>query len=291
MAKTFEKNNAGINVPSNISKWCIRYEINKEELIINSMKLDTIITKLRMKFPELFIVYTPENADRVIIRAYITQGMLKIPATGFTESLVRDLSKKIAKTVIRGVKRITYTEVITVAKSEIQTDGSISSTKVYGIYTSGTNMEDVLENPYVDKYRTQTNSIAEFEEMYGIEAAMHKIITEIRKTMSSDNVIREHSGIYASEMTYTGTVSSIQKTGLQAREPSNVTLRLSFQSPIQVVEHAALNNLTDTISGISGPLINGQSPNVGSLYNGVSLDENFIQNYLKNLGRRIEDEL
>jgi DNA-directed RNA polymerase II subunit RPB1 len=291
MIKTFEKNNAGMRMLGDITKWCIRYEINKEELIINSMKLDTIITKLRMMFPELFLVYTPENADTIIIRAYITQGMLKIPATGFSESLIFDLVKKISKTVIRGVKGITYTEVMHIARSEVQEDGSIMSTKVYGISTLGTNLEDVLENPYVDKYRTQTNSIAEFEEMYGIEATRQKIITEIRKTMSSDNVIREHTSIFADEMTYSGSTSSIQKTGLQIREASNVTLRLSFQSPIQVIENAAVNGIVDNINSVSGPLINGQCPNLGTVYNNVFIDEGFVEHYLKNLGKSIEDSL
>ncbi len=289
--KIFEKNNAGIRMPGNLTKWCIRYEINKEELIINSMKLDTIITKLRIKYPELFLVYTPENADTIIIRAYITQGMIKIPNAGFNESLILDLAGKISKTVIRGVKGITYTEVMHIAKSEVQEDGSISTTKVYGITTLGTNLEDVLENPFVDKYRTQTNSVTEFEEMYGIEAARQKIITEIRKTMSSDDVTREHTSVFGDEMTYSGRLSSIQKTGLQIREANNITLRLSFQSPIQVIENAAVNNITDTIGGISGPLINGQCPSLGTTYNGVFIDENFVENYLKNLGQNIEDNL
>lgn len=291
MIKAFEKNNAGIRIQGDITKWCIRYEINKEELIINSMKLDTIITKLRMKFPELFLVYTPENSDNIVIRAYITQGMIKIPTSGFSENIIFELAKKISKTVIRGVKNITYTEVIHIAKSEIQEDGSIMSTKVYGISTMGTNLEDVLENPYVDKYRTQTNSIAEFEEMYGIEATRQKIITEIRKTMSSDDVTREHTSIFADEMTYSGRTSSIQKTGLQIREANNVTLRLSFQSPVQVIENAAINGIVDNISAISGPLIMGQAPVLGTTYNNVQIDEGFVEHYLRGLGKAIEDEL
>lgn len=291
MIKLFEKQNMGMRMPGNITKWCIRYEINKEELIINSMKLDTIIAKLRFKFPELFLVYTPENANVIIIRAYITQGMIKIPAAGFSESLILDLVKKISKTVIRGVKGITYTEVTHVARSEIQEDGSVMSTKIYSITTLGTNLEDVLDNPYVDKYRTQTNSISEFEEMYGIEATRQKIITEIRKNMSSDNVIREHTSIFSDEITYSGRCLPIQKTGLQVRELNNVTLRLSFQSPIQVIEHAAINNITDTISGISGPLINGQAPRIGTLYNDVFINEKFVEDHMRNLGKSIEDEL
>jgi DNA-directed RNA polymerase II subunit RPB1 len=288
MINKFIKHNIGIKHGS-VTKWCIRYEINREELIINTMSLDTLITKLRIKYPEMFIVFSPENSDNIIVRCYISQSMIKIPASGFTESIIFDLVKKINTTVIRGVKGITYTEVITVAKSEIVEDGSIMSTQVFGIKTNGSNLEDVLENPYVDRYRTQTDSIKEFEAMYGIEASREKITREIRKTMESENVTREHTSIYSSEICSFGTSTSIQRTGLAVRELNNVSLRLSFQTPIQVIENAATNGLVDKINGISASLICGQTANVGTTYNNVCIDEDFVENYYKNLGSEIDD--
>jgi DNA-directed RNA polymerase II subunit RPB1 len=127
--------------------------------------------------------------------------------------------------------------------------------------------------------------------MYGVEATREKIIREIRKAMTSDDVILPHTTIFADEMTYSGAMSSIQKTGLQIREMNNVTLRLSFQSPIQVIENAAQNGIIDDISGISGPLVVGQAPSVGTTYNNVSINEALVENYMRNLSRNIEDEL
>lgn len=289
--KEFFKHNIGMKAGHNLSKWCVRYELNREELIINSMKLDTLITKLRIKYSDMFIIYSPENSDNIIIRCYISQSMIKIPASGFTESIIFDLVKKINNTIIRGVKDITYAKVVPVAKSEVKPDGSISNDQIWGISTIGSNLEDVLENPYVDKYRTQTDSIKEFEDMYGIEATREKITREIRKNMSSDDVIREHTGIFSSEICYAGVTSSIQRTGLQLRELNNVTLRLSFQSPIQVIENAAVNGLVDTINGVSAPLVLGTAPLIGTTYNNCSINEKFVENYFKNLSKNIDDEL
>lgn len=288
--KQFESLNIGMMIPENLTKWCIRYDIDKESLIINSMKLDTIIIKLRIEFPDIFWVYTPENADNIIIRAYLTHNMVDMSGV-FDEHSILKIAGSISKTIIRGVKNITYTEVTHIAKSEIQPDGSIKTNKIFAISTYGTNLEEILMNPYVDKKRTQTNSIAEMEEIFGIDAARNKIITEIIKTMSSDSVIYEHTSIFADEMVFSGSVTGIQKTGLQEREPSNVTLRLSFQSPIQVIEHAALNNITDTISGISGPLVNGQAPSVGTLYNEIFIDEEFVERELKEMNKINDEEL
>src|SRR6185436_5079841 len=112
--------------------------------------------------------------------------------------------------------------------------------------------------------------------MYGIEATREKIIREIRKTMDSDDVTRKHTSVFADEMCYAGKQSSIQKTGLQIREMNNISLRVSFQSPIQVLEHAAANGLVESINSVSAPLINGQTPNIGTCYNNVSIDEQFV---------------
>jgi DNA-directed RNA polymerase beta' subunit len=150
-------------------------------------------------------------------------------------------------------------------------------------------MEEILDNPYLDIYRCQTDSIIEFEMMFGIEAARHKIINELRKEMS--DISKEHCSIYADEMTYSGHITSIHRTGLQKREMNNVTLRLSFQSPIQVIENAATDGLIDKIGGISGPLILGTSPNIGTTYNKIIVNENFINNYNTNMSKDIDDEL
>lgn len=288
LIKEFEKYNVGINIPTDLTKWCIRFELNKEEMLLNSMKLETIITELRSKFPSVFFVYTPENATDIIIRCYVRNSIAKNSANIDEEFIVNTMNN-IKFTVIRGVKGINSTDVINIVRSITNSDGSITTKITYGITTIGSNMEEILDNPYLDIYRCQTDSIIEFEMMFGIEAARHKIINELRKEMS--DISKEHCSIYADEMTYSGHITSIHRTGLQKREMNNVTLRLSFQSPIQVIENAATDGLIDKIGGISGPLILGTSPNIGTTYNKIIVNENFINNYNTNMSKDIDDEL
>ena len=287
MISEFEKYNVGIRIPIDLATWCIRFELNKEEMIINSMKLETIIGVLRHKHPDMFFVYTPENAPKIIVRCYLRQIIMK--SSGSREAFVLELTNRIKNMVIRGVKGIKSTNVISIAKSQIQDDGAISSHTIYGIDTVGSNLEAILENPYVDPYRTQCDSVIEFEGVYGIEAARNKIIHELRSTMST--ISKVHSTIYADEMSFSGQITSIQRTGLQQREMSNVTLRLSFQSPIQVIENAATDGLVDKISGVAGALIMGTVPRVGTLFNKVLTNERFLAENSKNIESSIEDEL
>ena len=288
MISEFEKYNVGINIPSDLSNWCIRFELNKEEMIINSMKLETIINVMRYKFPDMFFVYTPENSLRIIIRCYVRQTIIKVTQSVTKEMFIMDLMNRVKNMVIRGVKGIKATNVVTIAKSKVDEDGSVTTHNIYGIETAGTNLEAILENPYVDPYRTQCDSILEFESVFGIEAARNKIAHELRATMST--VSKVHTTIYADEMSFSGKVTSIQRTGLQQREMSNVTLRLSFQSPIQVIENAATDGLVDRISGVSGPLIMGTVPATGTLYNKVLVNEEFLKKNAANVDN-MDDEL
>ena len=205
------------------------------------------------------------------------------------EKYIIEILKNIQNTLIRGTKGIISTSVVSIVKSHINKDGSLGSGKIFAINTNGTNLEDIIDNPYIDAYRTQSDSITEFESIFGIEAARQKILLELIKNMP--NISKDHCTIFTDEMTYSGKVTSIQKTGLQSREMSNVLLRLSFQSPIQVIENAATDSLVDKISGISGPLILGSTPCVGTSFNKILVNENFIKDNAKNINQKIEDEL
>lgn len=282
----FEKHNAGMKVPGDLAKWCVRFGLNKEEMILKSMKLETIILAIRKAHPELYLVYTPENADNVYIRCYLRNSMFKQTKDYFNDA-VMFVTGNIKKVIVRGVRDVISTAVIDVMRNMTAADGSLEMKKVFAIYATGSNITDILSNPYVDAYRTQSDSIEEMQRVFGIVAARNKIINEMMCTL--DDINRIHCSVFADEMCYAGQVSNIQKTGLQKRENANVTLRLSFQTAIQVIQDAAIHGLVDHISGISGPLVMGTNPNIGTTYNSIVVNRQFIESNAKNLESVTED--
>jgi hypothetical protein len=92
-------------------------------------------------------------------------------------------------------------------------------------------------------------------------------------------------------MTFTGTITSIQMSGLQAREPNNISLRMGLQSPIQVLENAATDNIRENMSSILGPLIQGTVPSIGTHYNKVVVDMQSLSEQHAALEAQIEDIL
>ncbi len=284
--QSFEKSNYGVRIPGDLAKWCIRFGLNREELILKSMKLETIILAIRREFPKLFVMFTAENAEQVYIRVYISNSSIK-KFNDYLKDVVLPHAKALENVIVRGVKDILATNVIDITKNILLPDGSYQLKKIYGIYATGSNTTDVLSNSYIDPYRTQSDSIEEIERVYGITAARNKIINEMM--IALDGLNRIHCSIFADEMCYSGQVTNIQKTGLQKRENANITLRVSFQTAIQVLQDAAINGLTDHISGISGPLVLGTNPNIGTTYNSVVVNRQFLEENSKALEATFDD--
>ena len=280
------KHNYGQKIPADLIKWCIRYTLNKEELILKSMKLETIILAIRKAHPELFIIYSPENSKEVFIRCYMKSNQFK-QTNSYYETNILPLDDNIRNVIVRGVKDIISTAVIDVVKHLYTSDNRLELKKVYGIATVGSNLPAILSNVYIDPYRTQSDSIEETERVFGITAARNKIINEIMIAFDSAN--RLHCTLFADEMTYSGSVTSIQKTGLQKREMANIMLRLSFQTPISVIQSAAISGMVDRISNISGPLIMGTNPSIGSTYNKLVVNEEFVSKNMANIDSALAD--
>jgi DNA-directed RNA polymerase beta' subunit len=171
--------------------------------------------------------------------------------------------------------------------SVINEDKSIKQKKIFVISTIGSNLESILDLDFVDKEKTQTDSIVEMEELFGIDCARTKIINEIMYSMSAAS--RIHSGIFADEMTYTGKITPISRTGLLKREGDNIWLNASFEGPVQAFRNACLGGKKTDIQGVSSPIVMGDSPIVGTRYNKVVNNEIFIKNYYKNLSSNIDD--
>lgn len=166
-------------------------------------------------------------------------------------------------------------------------DGSLEIKKVLAITTSGSNLEGLLTCPYLDIDNIQTDSILEVAEVFGIEAARNKLIDEVRAQI--DGICMAHFLVYADEMTSTGKVTPIQRSGLGTREANSILLRMSESSPISVIETAALYGQSDNLKGFSAPVMLGKAPRIGSLYNSFALNEEFVRENVKTVSSAIEE--
>lgn len=306
MIKNFEHRHVGIAIPNDLSRWVLRFELDKDELILKSMKLDNIVLALRKTFKELFIVYTPENSNVLVMRAYIRNTFfksIKVNDALIIQEKVEAFKEKMYNLIIRGINGISRAYVSEMRMTEVSEEkielklgdklikaepGEAYTRPVYSIVTDGTNLHDVLNLHFLDLLHCQTDSILEIEEIYGIDAARNKIMHEIMNAMK-DNCTPITASVFADEMTSSGHVSSIEKTGLKKREPLNVLLQTSFQYPIQNLERAASDGITSIIGGVSAQQMIGSGVRLGTTYSTILINQDFIQKNTKTLDEQIKD--
>ena len=285
LVRLYESHNPNVVVPSDLTKWVVRLELDRLGMILKNMDLETIVFALVREFPKIHVVYSAENADVVVVRCYVRNSMFKRGHI-VSQKDVEDLKDVILDTVVRGANGVYTAVVVKGAQSYVDAGGEVKTRPIYIIKTNGTNVAAMLENSNLDVDRIQTNSIKEVEEVYGIEAARQKLRLEIEKI--SPGLNQAHYSLYADEMCYTGRVTGVSKTGLDKREPRNVLLRASYSFTTTVLKAAAVGAQNMRVGGISTPLMLGRSPYVGSTYNTVAVDYDFVRRNVESIGNIIE---
>ncbi len=283
--RDFSKHNPLLKPPADLIKWCLRLQINKTSLILKNMAIELIIIKLREQYPEMFVVYTPENETNVVIRIHPRNTMFKGIVS--TDDIII-LKTAILKTIIRGVDDIVNTSVVKTIRNVVAADGSIvRADDIWSIQANGSNLRGIMMVPGVDKYSVHTDAIQEMARVFGIEAARQKVIVSMRSIIDSCN--HRHYLTYADEMTFTGRVTSIESSGVKTRESSNVLLRTGFSSPLTTLEEAAVNNSVDAVTGITAPLLVGNVPHLGTLYNKIFVNKEFVRKNVKKADDILDD--
>lgn len=172
-----------------------------------------------------------------------------------TEELLSDLKKiknKLEKKRLEGIKGIKRVFV-----RELNDE--------YVLYAEGSNLKGVLNMDGVDKNRATTNDIFQIYETVGIEAARNAIITEAMKVLDEQNldVDIRHIMLVADQMTVTGTVQAVGRTGISGAKES-VLARAAFEETEKHILNAAIYGEVDTLGGVAENIIIGQPIPVGT---------------------------
>lgn len=280
----FIKLNPLLQPPGDLINWCIRFELDRTTLILKNMTVQYIVNKLRDAYPNIYIVYTSDNAKVVLMRVYMRNNMFKGDIN--TDILV-DKGDMLLQTTIRGITKIINTSVIEIIRNRVNTDNSIEQdTGNYGIITSGTNLAEMFNNPYINALGVQTESIIETANVLGIEAARIKLIQQLKGLVNVCNY--KHYMLYADEMTHTGRVTGMTLSGLVERE-NNPLLHMGFSSPIVSLESAIANSKTNVIGGVTAKFMVGTVPSFGTFYNQLQVNQDVILANTKKVSNAVDD--
>ncbi|MGC9132976.1 MAG: DNA-directed RNA polymerase subunit A'' [Nanopusillaceae archaeon] len=156
--------------------------------------------------------------------------------------LLKENLKKILIKGIKGIKDVT-----------IQKEG-----EEYVIYTTGSNLLEIMRIPEVDYTKVYTNDIREIEKVLGIEAAGNAILQELAKLYEQQglNIDIRHFILVADVLTWHGTYLGINRYGLHAEKESTLS-KAAFETPVPIFMRASMIGETDEVlSGIDNVTIN-----------------------------------
>ncbi len=171
---------------------------------------------------------------------------------GVTLKDIRRVTDRIRKKRLRGLKNI--------SRVVVKREGD-----EYVIYTEGSNLTDILMIPEVDYTRTTTNSIAEIEEVLGLEAARAAIVQEMAQTLEKGGleVDLRHVMLVADMMTCDARVKQIGRHGVSGSKVS-VLARASFEITTKHLLESSARGDVDKLEGIIENVIIGQPIPLGT---------------------------
>lgn len=276
MIREFVKYNKLKPPPTNLVNFCIRLELNKSTLIMKNMSIEYLVQSLYKKHKNIYLVYSPQNSSELILRIYFENTAFKNSIV--TKKLLLAKKDEILDTVLRGVKGIYRAKVINLTRNRINEDGSIEKIKEFAIETEGTNLYEIMLYKNVEHKSVISTNVMDTFEMFGIEAARNRIISEFREVLASQGINTRFYAVYADTMCMNGIPLSIDKTGQKAREYNNILLRIATSHSVQAITDAGNDNVINKIYGISAPLMVGTVPDIGTIYNKFIINEDFVKN-------------
>ena len=275
----FKKYNR-MKVPS-LANWCIRYELDRIDMVNKSINIDDIVIKLRNLFPNVFLVYSDTNdRNKMVIRVYFLQK------DNINYQYILKMAEELINTTIRGVEGLQNFEVIQKNRSFVQKDGSIQEKTVYAISCDGSNIAECLNFSHIiDPELIISDSVMDMYENFGIELALQKLSDELRGLMDSYDISPFHSEFFAIELCRNGMSGpgSTSMQNLRQRENDNPALSMIYSDVMSNLQTSAIQGKIHPARGSAANYMLGQKPRLGTSMNDLIVDEEAFKIDVENL--------
>jgi len=267
-----------------LSPWILRVELDQRSLIEKHLVMDDIVSKIENRYPDVEIIYSDTNSEKLIIRLRMIHKEEKMSLEiNHSEEILKNLENIILKDIsLKGISQIKKVYVKEVNKPCFNpTTGEYlySQNKEWVIETDGTNLYEVFLNDKVDFKRTISNDIIEIYNCLGVEAVRGALLNELRAVLKPYDVYvnYRHMAILCDVMTQRGLLTSITRHGINRVELGPLR-KCSFEETVEILLEAGLFSETDTLTGITENIMMGQLAPFGTGSFDLHLDMQKITN-------------
>lgn len=274
--------------PADVTRFCVRVALKPAALILKGISLEDLVLACEVAFGRraVFLHSAGMNAvndedggapldTRAVLRIYWRESAFGRGGRRVTpESVAADLMETLLDAPLRGVDRIVNARLDTYHRRwGAAPDGSYGELPPgVAVRVDGTNFLGVAQALGVDAATLETTSVGDTLRCLGIEAARGRIIEQFLAFIGDGAPDMRNLEVFANTMTETGGVTAIAKTGLVAREPTNVLAAMANAAPKRSIARAARAGITAPVETFSAAMMTGQLPRLGTLFFDVGVD-------------------
>ena len=274
------------------SKWIIRFEISKEEMLERNITMDEIHFAIKNSLKtNVQCVYSDFNKDNLVLRIRIV-NLSNNKKKNLDQSdeiyILKNLQDNLLNNIIlKGIKGIPKIIIRKIANYMRKKDGNYVPEEIWVLDTVGTNLYDMLSIDEIDSTKTITNDIQEVYRTLGIEAARQCILNELQEVISFDGTYIDvhHLSMLCDRITATSKMVSVFRHGINNDDIGPIA-KASFEETPEMFLRAARHGELDLMTGVSSNVMVGQEGYYGTGCFQVLLN----LNNMTNLQEKILDE-
>jgi len=274
------------------SKWIIRFEISKEEMLERNITMDEIHFAIKNSLKtNVQCIYSDFNKDNLVLRIRIV-NLSNNKKKNLDQSdeiyILKNLQDNLLNNIIlKGIKGIPKIIIRKIANYMRKKDGNYVPEEIWVLDTVGTNLYDMLSIDEIDSTKTITNDIQEVYRTLGIEAARQCILNELQEVISFDGTYIDvhHLSMLCDRITATSKMVSVFRHGINNDDIGPIA-KASFEETPEMFLRAARHGELDLMTGVSSNVMVGQEGYYGTGCFQVLLN----LNNMTNLQEKILDE-
>ena len=271
------------------SKWVVRIELDKNEMIDRNITMDDVNMAIKSVYDDdVKCVYSDYNSDNLVFRIRLKNFILN--KKKITTSNPLDQTDKIYilhaiqenmldNIIIKGIKDISKVHLRKQQNTVKKVEGEYVQQETWVLDTDGSNLLDILALSYIDCNKTTSNHIQQVHKILGVEAARQTILNELTEVLEfgGDYVNYHHLEMLCDRMTYSSNLISIFRHGINSDDIGPLA-KASFEETPEMFLRAARHAEVDNMRGISANVMMGQKGYYGTNSSQLLLDTNMIIN-------------
>jgi len=294
--KILEEEKPAKKTEDDMSKWVIRFEMNKTQMLEHNITMDDIHFAIKTGYPDdIQCIFSDYNEKDLVFRIRLQNLMKKKEFAGKTLDQSDEIYKLkniqehlLDNIILKGIKNIKKVYMRKLKTNVVKEEGHYNRKDIWVLDTVGTNLKDILSIPNIDQSRTYTNDIIETYKILGIEATRNVIFREIMEVLEFDGsyINSHHVELLCDRMCLTARLISIFRHGINNDNIGPIA-KASFEETTEMFLRAARHGEVDTMKGVSANIMCGQEGYYGTSSFRIYTD---IENLKQQVVEKVQDE-